>query len=128
MQGGLRGVARAVRPAQRELRMEIDETIHVSGARRLVKAEQADLSGSTFTDVNISRATFRDVNFAGAQFEDANLSGWSVRNANMAGLHVSNADLRGASIDGSLTTGMTIDGIDVSDLLTAYRTLTAVPG
>jgi uncharacterized protein YjbI with pentapeptide repeats len=104
--------------------MDAEETIQVNGAKRLVKAEDADLSGSCFTDVNLSGATFKNVNFAGAQFEDANLAGWSVRNANLAGLRVNKADLRGASIVDSLTAGMTIDGIALAELMDAYRTLT----
>jgi len=107
------------------LGMSAEETIQVSGARRLVLAEEADLSGSSFTDVNLSGSAFRNVNFAGAEFEDANLSGWRVRNANFSGLAISNADLRGASIVDSLTTGMTIEGIPVDELLAAYRALTA---
>jgi hypothetical protein len=110
--------------AEQEMRMDAEETIEVNGAKRLVKAERADLSGSSFTDVNLSGASFKNMNFAGALFEDANLSGWSVRNANFAGLKINNADLRGASIVDSLTTGMTIDGIAVTDLMAAYRALT----
>jgi hypothetical protein len=116
---------RTVPPGGEGMRMDAEETIQVKGTKRLVKAEDADLSGSSFTDVNLSGATFKDVNFAGAQFEDANLSGWSVRNANLAGLKMNNADLRGASIVESLTAGMTIDGIEVAELMAAYRALTA---
>jgi len=100
-----------------------DDTLHVNGIKQQLKADGADLSGSSFTDVNLSGANFNNVNFAGAQFEDANLSGWSVRNANLTHLNVYNADLRGASFSSCLTHGLTIDGIDVSDLLTAYRVL-----
>jgi uncharacterized protein YjbI with pentapeptide repeats len=107
-----------------EMRMDLEETIEVNGAKRLLKAEEADLSGSSFTDVNLSGASFKNVNFAGALFEDANLSGWCVRNANFAGLKINNADLRGASIVDSLTAGMTIDGIAVTDLMAAYKALT----
>jgi Pentapeptide repeats (8 copies) len=107
-----------------EKRMNAVGTIQVKGTRRLVKAEDADLSGSSFTDVNLSGATFKNVNFSGAQFEDANLAGWSVRNVNLAGLKMNDADLRGASIVGSLTSGMTIDGIAVAELMAAYRALT----
>jgi uncharacterized protein YjbI with pentapeptide repeats len=105
--------------------MDPEQTIEVNGTKRQVKAEDADLSGSTFTDVNLSGAKFRNVNFAGAQFEDVNLSGWNVRNATLARLRINKADLRGASIVDSLTAGMTIDGIAVAELLAAYRALTA---
>ena len=101
------------------------ETIQVTGTRTLVLAEEADLSGSSFTDVNLSGSTFKNVNFAGAEFEDVNLSGWSVRNANFSRLEITNADLRGTMIVDSLTQGMTIDGIPVAELMAAYRALTA---
>lgn len=97
------------------------ETIQVSGAKRVLQAERADLSGSSFNDVNLSGAVVRNVNFAGASFEDVNLSGWSVHNANLAGIRISNADLRDASIEDSLTAGMTIDGVAVSEMMAAYR-------
>jgi|SRR5580698_9515222 uncharacterized protein YjbI with pentapeptide repeats len=109
---------------QGELGMNAEETIQLSGTKRLVLAENADLSGSCFTDVDLSRATFNDVNFAGARFEDANLSGWRVRNANLSGLSISKADLRGAAIADCLTAGMTIDGIPVAELMAAWRALT----
>jgi hypothetical protein len=99
------------------------ETIKMNGTKRTIKAVAADLSGSSFSDVNLSGATFNDVNIAGARIEDANLSDWSVRNANLSGLRISNADLRGTAIVDSLMAGMTIDGIAVEDLLGAYRAL-----
>jgi uncharacterized protein YjbI with pentapeptide repeats len=107
-----------------EQAMDAEETIMLSGTKRLVQAEDADLSGSSFTDVDLSRATFNDVNFAGARFEDANLSGWSVRNANFSGLKISKADMRGASFVDCLTAGMTIEGISVAELMAAYWSLT----
>jgi uncharacterized protein YjbI with pentapeptide repeats len=113
------------RAARKGLGMQTQETIEVSGTKTQVKAEGADLSGSSFTDVNLSGAILRNVNFSEAQIEDANLSGWTVRNACLAGIKISNADLRDAAIEDSLTTGMTIDGIAVSDLTAAYRALTA---
>lgn len=104
------------------------ETIEVHGAKRIVKALDADLSGSRFTDVNLSGSMFQNVNFAGAVIEDANLQGWSVKNASLAGWKVESADLRGAAITLSLTAGMTIDGVSVEDMLAAYRALTATCG
>ena len=41
--------------------MSVDETIEVNGRKRLVKAVDADLSGSSFMDVNLSGATFKNV-------------------------------------------------------------------
>ncbi len=106
------------------LGMEVEDTIQMNGTKRTIRAESADLSGSSFSDVNLSGATFNDVNIAGARIEDANLSDWDVRNANLCGLRISNADLRGTEIVDSLMAGMTIDGIAVDDLLDAYRALT----
>ena len=106
------------------LGMDAKDTIQLSGTKRTIKAEAADLSGSSFTDVNLSGATFNDVNVAGARIEDANLSDWDVRNANLCGLRICNADLRGTEIVHSLMAGMTIDGIAVDDLMDAYHSLT----
>jgi uncharacterized protein YjbI with pentapeptide repeats len=107
--------------------METDGTIHVSGVKRLVRAKGADLSGSSFTDVNLSGVNFSNVNIAGARIEDANLCDWSVRNANLTRLRVMNADLRDASFSDCLTLGLTIDGVDLTDLMAAYRALNARP-
>ena len=106
------------------LGMNAEDTIQLSGTKRTIKAKAADLSGSSFTDVNLSGATFSDVNVAGARIEDANLSDLSVRNANLCGPRICNADLRGTEIVDSLMEGMTIDGIAVYDLLDAYRAST----
>jgi uncharacterized protein YjbI with pentapeptide repeats len=107
-----------------ESAMEADEKIELSRARWQVKAEDANMSCSSFIDVDLSRSSFKNVNIANAQIEDANLSGWRVRNVNFARLKIEKADLRGASIADSLTGGMTIDGIAVEELLAAYRALT----
>ena len=96
--------------------------------KRRIEAAGADLSGSSFTDVNLSGATFTDVDLAGAEVENANLSGLRVRNVNLSGLKISAADLRGASIAESLTEGMTVDGIEVAELMAAYRALNAKEG
>jgi uncharacterized protein YjbI with pentapeptide repeats len=48
-----------------------------------------------------------------------------VRNANIAGIDIHRADLRGASITDCLVVGMTIDGVPVTELMAAYRALTA---
>jgi uncharacterized protein YjbI with pentapeptide repeats len=91
--------------------MDTAETIKLTSTKQRVEAVDADMSGSTFTDVRLAGAKFSDVNLEGVMIDDANLSG----------LRISNADMRGASIVESLTDGMTINGIAVSDLLKAYR-------
>jgi uncharacterized protein YjbI with pentapeptide repeats len=77
------------------------ETIELKQTRRRVDALDADMSGSSFVNVNLSSATFRDVNLSGATLRDINLSGVSI------------VDCR--------TDGMTIEGVAVEDLLAAYR-------
>jgi len=105
--------------------MDSEETIKIHGTKRRVEAAGADLSGSSFTDVNLSGATFTDVDLARAKVENANLSGLRVRNVNLSGLQISAADLRRASIEDSLMESMTIDGIPVAELIAAYGALNA---
>lgn len=104
--------------------MNADDQIEVIGTRWQVKAEDANMSGSSFVDVDLSRSRFKNVNVAHAWIEGANLSEWRVCNVNFARLKIEKADLRGASIADSLTTGMTINGISVEELLAAHRALT----
>ena len=91
--------------------MDTEETLHLKEIRRRVEAVNADLSRSTFDDVNLSGTTFRDVSLSAASMQDVNLAVLEIRDAN----------LTGASIAESKTDGMTIDGIPVSELLAAYR-------
>jgi uncharacterized protein YjbI with pentapeptide repeats len=91
--------------------MAAEQAFKLERIKQRVEANDADMSGSTFTDVNLAGAAFNDVNLSGAIINDVNLSG----------LRISEADLRGASIVESMTDGMTIDGIAVADLLAAYR-------
>jgi uncharacterized protein YjbI with pentapeptide repeats len=90
---------------------EPGSALKLTNIKRPIDAVDADLSGSTFTDVRLS----------GAKFNDVNLMGCAISHANLSGLRISNANLAGASIVDSATNGMTIDGIAVSDLLAAYR-------
>ncbi len=82
---------------------------------------KADISGSSYNDVNMSGCSFTTINLSGATFEDINMTGWKVSNANLAGLRIVDANLAGASIMEAHMDGMTIDGILVSDLLEAWR-------
>jgi uncharacterized protein YjbI with pentapeptide repeats len=107
--------------SQEGFAMTADDPIYLRETKRQVIAEKANLSGSSFNDVNLSGARFVNVKLAGAELEDVNLSDVAIHNANCAGLTLRDADLRGASIAHSLTAGMTIDGIAVSDLMAAYR-------
>jgi uncharacterized protein YjbI with pentapeptide repeats len=91
--------------------MDPAPTLNLTNIKQRIEADDADLSGSTFTNVRLFRAKFHDVNLAEG----------AISNANLSGLRISNANLAGASIVDSATNGMTINGIAVSDLLAAYR-------
>jgi uncharacterized protein YjbI with pentapeptide repeats len=69
--------------------------------RQQIQAIDADLSGSTFTNVN--------------------LRGTAIDDANLSNLRISDANLTGASIVDSNLEGMTINGIAVKELLSVYR-------
>lgn len=74
-------------------------------------AVNANLTGSTFTDVCLAAARFSDVNLAGATFQDINLAGARFDDVNLSGAAIARANIE----------GMTLDGIPVTDLLAAYR-------
>lgn len=78
-------------------------------------------------DANLSGSVFENVNLAGARFHDVRLSGVIVENADMAGAQISDVNLTGASIKSGHTDGMTINGIAVADLFAAYRTANSEP-
>jgi uncharacterized protein YjbI with pentapeptide repeats len=80
-------------------------------AKQRIEASDADLSGSTFTNVKLAHAAFDDVDLAGA----------TIHNARLSAVRISDANLTGASITGSQTEGMTINGISLADLMAAYR-------
>jgi uncharacterized protein YjbI with pentapeptide repeats len=101
--------------------MDVEQTITLERTRQRVDATDADMSGSSFKNVNLSGVTFSDVNLAGAMIDDANMSGCRIGNANLRELRISGANLTGASIVECVTDGMTIDGIAVADLMAAYR-------
>jgi hypothetical protein len=95
----------------RRCTMAPQQAIKLEGAKQRLEAEDADMSGSTFTDVNLARSAFDNVNLTASTIHDANLS--TVR--------ISQANLSTASIDDCNTENMRIDGILVADLLAAYR-------
>ena len=72
------------------------------------------------------RLEVHHADLSGSSFDDINMSGWRVDNVNLAGLKVSDANLAGASIKDCRLEGMTIDGILVTELLQAYRATQAV--
>ena len=82
----------------------------------------ADISGSSFDNVNLSGCTLHNVRpVAVRTLDDINMSGWRVTNVNLSGLKLSKVNLAGASITDGRYDGMTIDGIEVTELLAAYR-------
>ena len=86
------------------------DALKIEHTKTRLQANDADLSGSIFTDVKLS----------GAVFEDVNLAEGRLQNVNLSGLRIANANLRGASIVDSMTDGMTINGIPLADLIAAY--------
>ncbi|MGD0546697.1 MAG: pentapeptide repeat-containing protein [Terracidiphilus sp.] len=137
--------------------MDTVETVKLEQLKQRIEANDADLRGSAFTNVNLSDSIFDDVSLAGATihnanlsrqrisdadlrgsaftnvnlsdsiFDDVNLAGATIHNANLSRLRISDADLRGASIVESQTDGMTINGIAVAEMLSAYRAAHAKP-
>jgi uncharacterized protein YjbI with pentapeptide repeats len=103
------------------LTMKTEQTLKLAQIKQRIEAGDADMSGSTFTDVSLSAAKFNGVNLAGATIGDANMAGLRVHDASLSGLRISNAALTRASIVESAMDGMTIDGIAVADLVAAYR-------
>jgi uncharacterized protein YjbI with pentapeptide repeats len=71
--------------------------------KQKLEVDDADLSGSSFVNVNLSGAVFRDINFSGTTIENVNLSGVSISDCNIA--------------------GATINGVAVTELFAAYRQL-----
>ena len=71
----------------------------------------ADLSGSSFTDVNLREAQFTDVNLSKAKFADINLSEATFSRVNLANVEITDCNI----------SGMKIKGILVSELLKSYK-------
>jgi uncharacterized protein YjbI with pentapeptide repeats len=72
-------------------------------------------------DANLSQSSFRNVNLSNALLDDVNLTRVSISNANMSHLAIRNACLHDMSISDCNTEGATINGILVDDLLAAYN-------
>jgi uncharacterized protein YjbI with pentapeptide repeats len=79
-------------------------------ARRL-DANDVNLSGSVFENVNLSEAAFHDINFSGATIEAAN----------MTGMRLTHVNLRDAAIIANHIDGMTINGMPVVEMIAAYK-------
>ena len=97
------------------------EAVKLHQSKERIEANDADLSGSLFRNVNLAGSQYDNINMSGSSFEDVNMSGWRINDVNLAGLRLTRANLAGASITDSRFDGMTIDGILVTDLLYAYH-------
>jgi len=112
-------------------------------------AENADLTETSFHNVNMSQADFDDVNLRGTRFHNVNLSEITVtaaqiggatfkhiglppgstgkqrplrfEEADLNGTTILRCDLSGAKIEKCNVQGMTIDGILVTDLIAALN-------
>ena len=67
------------------------------------------------------RLEVHHADLSGSSFDDINMSGWCVDKVNLSGLRLTHANLAGASIKDCRLEGLTIDGILVTELLAAYR-------
>ena len=76
-------------------------------------AEDADLSGSVFRNVNLSNAKFEDVNLQGAEFLNVAFTCGAIRDACLGDVTIERAGYD----------GMRIEGILVTELLRVYREL-----
>lgn len=92
--------------------MEIRNT-----AERLIVGN-ANLSASTFDDVDLSGAGFTNVNLSRASLTDIDLHGAGFRDVNLR-----DVDIRDCALQ-----GMRIDGVLVTDLFAAYRSGSGKPG
>jgi uncharacterized protein YjbI with pentapeptide repeats len=87
------------------------ETSKLAHLRQRIDAVDADLSDSSFQNVNFSGALLDDVNLAGATIRNANLHNAKIYDANLSGVAIADCNLAGA----------TINGIPIDDLLAAYN-------
>lgn len=86
-------------------------TTELRNCRKTLLADDADLSGSRFTNTRLEKSSFHDVNLRATAISDADLSNASL----------TNVDLTGVSIENAKLDGMKIDGVPVSALMEAYR-------
>ena len=77
--------------------------------------DDADLSQSKFYNANLPNAVFDEVNLQSPSFDNVALTDARLRNVCLTNVWISEAKLD----------GMTIDGILVTELIAAYRKLTA---
>ena len=69
-------------------------------------ADDANLSGSVFHNVNLSNAKFDDVNLRGVEFHNIAFTGGSIRNACLGDFTIDDANYDGMRIEGILVTDL----------------------
>ena len=74
-------------------------------------ADDVNLSGSVFHNVNLSGAEFDDINLRSVEFHNVALTGGSIRDACLGDFTIEHANYD----------GMRIEGILVTKLLRVYR-------
>jgi len=84
--------------------------MNINDTKETLIVTNANLSGSTFTDVSLHQAQFTDVNLSESKFCDINFSNSTFSNVNLSNVEIHNCD----------TSGMRIHGILVSELLSAH--------
>jgi PhnB protein len=85
--------------------------VKIRDTKETLLVTNADLSGSSFTDVNLREAQFTDVNLSRAKFEDINLSEATFSRINLTNVEITDCNI----------SGMKIKGILVSELLKSYK-------
>ena len=85
--------------------------MNISDKKETLLVTNADLSGSSFTDVNLRAAQFADVNLSQAAFTDIDFSGSRFSNVKLSAVEIEDCDV----------SGMKIQGVLLSELLRVYE-------
>lgn len=85
--------------------------MNIHKAKEVLSVHDANVSTSTFTNVNMAQCRFDDVALQRSTFTNVNLSDVTMVDVNLTNLRIANARLVGA----------TIDGILIDDLLAAHE-------
>jgi PhnB protein len=83
----------------------------ICDAKETLLVTNADLSRSSFTDVNLRETQFNDVNLSSAKFANINLSGTTFSRVNLSNVEITDCNV----------SGMKIKGVPVSELFEAYK-------
>ncbi|MEZ5920187.1 MAG: pentapeptide repeat-containing protein [Parvularculaceae bacterium] len=86
-------------------------TIPLENCNHSIKAEDADLSNSVFSQTLLVESDFSEVSFANAQFVQSDFSKAKIMFSRFAGVQLKNCDYD----------GMTIEDVPVVELLRVYR-------